>query len=387
MISFSLSDEQEMVRETARKFAVEELRPRLRQLEKGGIPDELRRRFHELGVSLIDVPEAAGGMGLGATTAALVHEELAFGDPGAAVALWGPHLATAAVVELGSPEQVARLLAPFAAPDGALRRGAVAWSETGKDLPFAGMATRARRDGEAWILDGRKAFVIHAGDADLTIVFAQIGDGWDGVGAFAVTGRERMRAGAASRWLGLEPVRAGELILDGVRVDEADRLACDVARLRRFFARAWITTAARQVGLARAAYETALAYTQDRVAFGKPVAHFQAVSFDLAEMHMEVESARWMVWRAAAELDAAAPSAVEAAAKALAHANQAAWRVADDAVQLHGGAGYIKDFPVEKWLRDTKTLALIGGSDALAQLVVAGIGFGLPESIVQPVVT
>ncbi|HVQ26251.1 MAG TPA: acyl-CoA dehydrogenase family protein, partial [Planctomycetota bacterium] len=144
MISFSLSDEQEMVRETARKFAVEELRPRLRQLEKAGIPDELRRRFHELGVSLIDVPEAAGGMGLGATTAALVHEELAFGDPGAAVALWGPHLATAAVVELGSPEQVARLLAPFAAPDGALRRGAVAWSETGKDLPFAGMATRAR---------------------------------------------------------------------------------------------------------------------------------------------------------------------------------------------------------------------------------------------------
>ena len=205
-----------------------------------------------------------------------------------------------------------------------------------------------------------------------------------------------MRCGGA-RWPGARRAKIcpspawrrapGELILDGVRVDEADRLACDVARLRRFFARAWITTAARQVGLARAAYETALAYTQDRVAFGKPVAHFQAVSFDLAEMHMEVESARWMVWRAAAELDAAAPSAVESAAKALAHANQAAWRVADDAVQLHGGAGYIKDFPVEKWLRDTKTLALIGGSDALAQLVVAGIGFGLPESIVQPVVT
>jgi alkylation response protein AidB-like acyl-CoA dehydrogenase len=393
MISFAPSDEQELVRETARKFALEELRPRLRQLEQGGVPGELRRRFHDLGVALIDVPEAAGGMGLGVTTAVLVHEELAFGDPGAAVALWGPHLAAAAVAELGTPEQAARLLAPFAAPDGALRLGAVAWSETGKDLPVTGMATRARREDDGWVLDGRKAFVVNAGEAELTIVFAQIADGpsaelrtgWDGVGAFAVHGP--LPTGAPSRWLGLQAVRAGELVLDGVRVGEADRLACDVARLRRFFARAWVTTAARQVGLARAAHETALAYTQDRQAFGKPVAHFQAVSFDLAEMHMEVESARWMVWRAAAELDAAAPTAVESGAKALAHANQAAWRVADDAVQLHGGAGFIQDYPVEKWLRDTKALALLGGSDALARLTIAGIGLGLPESLIQPVIT
>jgi alkylation response protein AidB-like acyl-CoA dehydrogenase len=207
------------------------------------------------------------------------------------------------------------------------------------------------------------------------------------VGAFALRGREGLRAGPRARWLGLRAVRAGALAIDGRRVDEGDRLDCDVARLRRFFARAWVATAARQVGLARAAYESALAYTQERRAFGKPVAHFQAVSFDLAEMHMEVESARWMVWRAAAELDAAAPSAVASAAKALVHANRAAWRVADDAVQLHGGAGYIQDFPVEKWLRDTKALALVGGSDALAELVVAGVGVGLPESVLQPVVT
>jgi acyl-CoA dehydrogenase len=157
--------------------------------------------------------------------------------------------------------------------------------------------------------------------------------------------------------------------------------------VRRFFARAQLATAARQVGLARASYETALAYTQDRLAFGKPVAHFQAVSFNLAEMHIDVEAARWMVWKAASELDGGAPTALESVAKAAVQANEAAWRVADDGVQLLGGAGFIQDFPVEKWLRDTKALAMIGGTDELAQLAIAGLGNGLPENGIQPVVT
>jgi alkylation response protein AidB-like acyl-CoA dehydrogenase len=386
MISFALSDEQELTRETARKFAAEELRPRLRELEKHGVPAGLRRRFHELGLALVDVPEEAGGVGLGTITACLVHEELAFGDPGAAIALWGPHLAAAGVVELGTPEQARRLLAPFAAPAGGELRGAVAWSDAG---PLEGFAATARRDGDGWILEGTKQHVINAGEADLTIVFAQVeaGRGWDGAGAFAVVGRGGLRAGRRSAWLGLETVVAGEVVLDGCRVPDADRLFAEPARMRRFFARAALATAARQVGLARASYEAALAYTQDRQAFGKPVAHFQAVSFDLAEMHMDVEAARWMVWKAAAELDAGAADALVSVAKAAVHANEAAWRVADDGVQLLGGAGFIQDFPLEKWLRDTKALAMIGGTDELARLTVAGVGAGLPENGVQPVVT
>jgi alkylation response protein AidB-like acyl-CoA dehydrogenase len=394
MITFALSEDQEMVRETIRKLAAEEIRPRLRDLEGGGDGSALERKLHDLGTSLIDVPEALGGAGLGLFTATLVHEELAFGDPGAAVALFAPHLVPAALAELAEPEQARRLLLPFGS---AVQRGAVAWSETGAEHPPAGLATRASQDGDGWVLDGKKDFVVNAGIAQVNVVFAQIDPsaGWEGVGAFVVAGdNPGLRAGRRAEWLGLETVHAGELVLEGCRVAEADRLArVEVATPRRFFARAALVTAARQVGLARAAYETALAYTQDRQAFGKTIAHFQAVAFNLADMHMDVESARWMVWRAAWELDQGAATALTSVAKASVHASESAWRVADDAVQLHGGAGYIQDFPVEKWLRDTKALALLGGCAELAQLSIASavldheLGAPLPGSQLQPVVT
>jgi acyl-CoA dehydrogenase len=176
--------------------------------------------------------------------------------------------------------------------------------------------------------------------------------------------------------------------LRGCRVAESDRLGG--RGFTRFFARAQLMAAARQVGLARAGYELALSYTQDRVAFGKPVAHFQSVAFDLAEMLMEVESARWLVWCAAAELDAG--DGVVAAARAAVHANQAAWTVADQTVQLLGGAGFIQDFPAEKWLRDTKVLAVLGQVDEASRQAIAGALLGeggdvLPGSALQPVVT
>jgi alkylation response protein AidB-like acyl-CoA dehydrogenase len=141
------------------------------------------------------------------------------------------------------------------------------------------------------------------------------------------------------------------------------------------------------VGLARAAYEFALAYAQERKAFGKPIAHFQALAFMLADMAMDVDSARWMVWRAAADLEKGACASTMAAAV---HANEAAFRVADNAVQLLGGAGYIRDYPVEKWMRDTKTLALFGPSSEHAQLALSSaelghdVGSRLPPSALQP---
>jgi alkylation response protein AidB-like acyl-CoA dehydrogenase len=396
MIDFSLPEDLQMVQEMVRKFAAEVLRPKAREWEtKRAVPDDLRKRFHELGVALCDVPEAAGGMGMGMLAAAVVHEELAFGDPGAAVALWAPHLAGAAIVELGTAEQQKRLLERFGAAD---TLGAVAWSERGTGLPEAGFATTAKKVGDGWILDGEKAFVVNGGTAAVLVVFAQVDakKGWNGIGAFVVDGKQ-VTAGPRCEWLGLETVQAASLKLAGVRVAEADRLAGGdvLAGTRRMFARAAVMTAARQVGLARAAYEYALAYTQERVAFGKPVAHFQAISFTLAELAMEVDAARWLVWRAAVELDKGAADAAAWAAKASVQANATAWRVADDGVQLLGGAGYVKDHPVEKWLRDTKTLALLGPSDETQQLVVAGHALGKPEELgpgvpspwLQPVVT
>jgi acyl-CoA dehydrogenase len=395
VISFALSDDQQIIQDTVRKFAAEELRPRMREFEQAGaVPDALRKKFHELGLALLDAPEDCGGQGLGAVTAVLVHEELAAGDPGCAVALWAPHTAAAAILELGDDAQRKRWLPRFAQAPG--RLGAVAWSETGKP-PEAGFAATATAKGDQFVLAGKKSFVVNAGAADLTVVFAQVeaGKGWDGAGAFVIEGAGTARAGARHQLLGLETVQASELVLDGVTVPAQNRLLGSAgfgAATRRFFDRVALMNASRQVGLARAAYELALAYTQDRHAFGKPVAHFQSIAFTLADMHMDVESARWLVWRAAADLDAARPSAKESIAQAAVHANEAAWRVADNAVQLLGGAGFIQDFAPEKWLRDTKALALFSPTDQMHRLAIAAgelaeAETALPQSDVQPIFT
>ena len=400
MISFALEEDQRIVMETVRKFAAEELRPHLRAWERArGVPIEARAKFHGLGLGLIDVPEALGGAGASSLTAALVHEELAYGDPGSAVALWAPHLAATAVVALGDGAQGQRLLARFAEDANAL--GAIAWSERG-NVPLEGFATVAERRPGGYALSGKKSFVVNGGDADLMVVFAQLdpSSGWEGAAAFAVeAGAPGVTKGVRHELLGLEAVGAAEVLLESCFVKEEDRLLGGsdfVKNVKLFFAHTSLVNAARQVGLARAAFDYALAYTQERHAFGKPVAHFQAIAFTLAEMAMDVEAARWMLWRAASPGggdDGAAQIDFSHVAQAATHCNEAAWRVADNAVQLLGGAGYVQDYPVEKWLRDTKALALFAPTDQLAQLAVAGLELGhpleagLPSSALQPIFT
>ncbi len=395
MISFGLEEEQELIQELVRKFATEMVRPKLRELESAGaLPEALRRQFHELGLGLIDVPEAFGGQGASLTTAAIVQEELAFGDAGAAVALWAPALCAQAILALGDEAQQKKYLARFADSGAALRTGAVAYSEPNPILE--GFATTARSDGGGFVLDGKKAFVVNGGQADLTVVFAQVDGaaGWDGAGAFVVeAGNPGLKAGERHALLGLETVQASSVILENCKVAGDARLLGGgnfLDGVHRMFARAGLMNAARQVGLARASYEFALDYTQERKAFGKPVAHFQSIAFALADMHMDVEAARWLVWRAATRLE---KGDLTIANEAIAHANEAAWRVADLGVQLLGGAGYVKDYPVEKWLRDTKALALFGPPSEAVSLAVAAaelkhpIGSGLPSLAIQPFFT
>lgn len=393
MISFALEEDQTLVQETVRKFAEEALRPKLREYEQaGGVPDGLRRQFHELGLGLLDAPEAVGGQGASLTTLALVQEELAAGDPGAAVALWAPSLAAQAILCLGDEAQQKRLLGRFADPKGHGRLGAVGYSE--RSAPLAGFRTTAKKQGARYVLNGRKSFVVNGGAADLHVIFAQLDgtSGWENVGAFVVeAGTPGCKAGERHRLLGLETVQAAEVILEDCAVPEANRLQNGDFKkgALQMFARGALMNAARQVGLARASYEFALDYTQERKAFGKPVAHFQAIAFTLAEMAMEVEAARWMVWRAATELERGEGVPL---AEAAALANETAWRVADNAVQLLGGAGYVKDYPVEKWLRDTQALALFGPPSEAADLAVAGHELGdppagLPSSTLQPFFT
>ena len=395
MISFGLSEDQEILRETVRKYAAEEIRPHMREWEKArAVPAAARKKFAELGLELIDVPEALGGQGMGSLAAAVVHEELAFGDPGAAIALWGPSSAAAAILELGDDEQRKRFLGAL----GSGKRGAVAYSEKWK-VPASGFATTAQSYGDGWLITGAKSFVIGGGQSDLTVVFAQVdGKSWDGVGAFVIEGgHDGMKQGARHDLLGLETIHTAEVVFEACKAPKANRLLGGDnfgTAARRFFARVALANAARQVGLARASYEFALNYTQDRQAFGKVVAHFQSIAFTLAEMAMEVDAARCMVWKAAVDFDANAPGALAQVARAAVQANAAAWRVADDGVQLLGGAGFVQDYPAEKWERDTKALALMAPSSesqlfALAGELLGKDDFGpvLPSSDIQPIFT
>jgi alkylation response protein AidB-like acyl-CoA dehydrogenase len=376
MISFGLEEDQQIIQETVRKFAAEELRPMMRAFEKSGIPEGLRRKFDETGLGLDDVP---------LPTAVLVHVELGFGDPGAAVALSAPYDGNRALAALADDAQRARF---------AGKATAVCYSE--RKAPLDGFATVAKRVDGGWALTGKKAFVVGADRAELHVVLAQLegAEGWDGIGAFVVEkGNAGLRVGDKHALLGLEAVAAHEVILESCKVADGNRLLAGgelVKRLEHVFARAMVINAARQVGLARAAYEFALEYTQDRKAFGKPVAHFQSIAFTLADMAMDVDAARWMVWRAATQLDKGDWSSTVAAT---AHANEAAWRVADNGVQLLGGAGYVKDYPVEKWLRDTKAMALFAPPSEVAELALAGavlgtpVSAGLPSTSIQPFFT
>ncbi|MGZ3407370.1 MAG: acyl-CoA dehydrogenase family protein [Polyangia bacterium] len=379
MISFGLEEDQQIIQETVRKFAAEELRPKMRAFEKSGVPDGLKRKFEEMGLGLDEVA---------LSTAVLVHEELAYGDPGAAVALSAPYDGNRTLLALADDAQRARFTG---------KPTAICYSE--RKAPLDGFATVAKRVDGGWSLTGKKAFVVGGGDAELHVVFAQLegAEGWGGLAAFVVErGNPGLRAGDKHALLGLEAVAAHEVVLEGCKVADGNRLLGGGElgkRVEHALARVMVINAARQVGLARAAYEFALEYTQERKAFGKPVAHFQSIAFTLADMAMDVDAARWMVWRAATQLEKGTwPSAVAAAA----HANEAAWRVADNGVQLLGGAGYVKDYPVEKWLRDTKAMALFAPPSEIAELMLAGFelghhisgdAHGLPSTAIQPFFT
>jgi len=365
VISFELTEEQQLIQDTARKFASEKLWPRIRDTEAAReLPGALIREAHELGLRSGDLPEDVGGHGLPLVTACLVEEQLAFGDAAACYALGGAGALGSFVRELGTPAQQQAVLSRFAAHEGAGRRGAVAWSEA-KPAPREGFATTARHEGSSWLIHGEKAFVVNGGVADHYVVVAQIDEskGWSGLGAFLVEGNAKgVIAGPRRHTVGLDAAYLSDVKFDGVRVSDEARLAGGdqfEAALLRAFLRQALKTAARAVGLGARAWQLTRDYCEERKAFGKPIGHFQAVAFTVADRLMDVDGARWLVWRAAAGWDKDGAPRISDVASAAAHALEVVMRAADDAVQLFGGAGFIRDYPVEKCFRDARQLSLM----------------------------
>ncbi len=335
MIDFSLTEEHELIRTTAARFAGEQLRPHEREHEQNGPPPDLLYAYSKLAFATLDQPEALGGQGLGMFIKCVVLEELACADAGALLALEGLGPARYFAIELPA-DQATALLTPFnAEPE---RRGAL-FTDWERNLSVA----HGRVTGTVpWVPANR---------IDLLVIL-------DGSTASIITNGIRAQGVGAG---GLRAAGSSELVLDGAAVVG---VVDDGAALSRGFARTRCYAAALLTGIARAALDYAARYTQDRIVFGKPVAHHQGPAFLMAEMRTGVEAAHLAVWRAATLVDRNDSSALAAAAGAYGEAADQALFVTQHAVQLLGGHGFITDHPVEKWMRDARTLALLwGGRD------------------------
>jgi len=368
MISFELEDEVRELQETARKFAENEIRPKARDAEKEGkAPEELLKKYFDLGVGMIDYPEDVGGMACPVFWNAVLQEEIGYGDAPLASTFGGPGHAGAAVLAFGNDEQKQRLLAPFAEDGAHSKRGAIALLEEDKGRQFYEMDVAAKKKGDDWELNGKKTFVLGGTDADLLVVFARVEDGekWDGVKAFAVEkGTSGLVVGERKRTMGYNVLDIADITLDECTVPAANMLdgEPDTAKgLVKMLDRIKVIESARMVGISRAATDYAINYSQERQAFGKPIGHFQALAFLMSDMTIKVNAARWAVWRAAAAVDEGLENAHQIVAQAMAQVNDTALFTTNNAVQILGGHGFIQDHPVEKWMRDARTATVLFG--------------------------
>lgn len=385
MIDFEPTEEQTLVRDKIAELAETKIRENARRHEElRAVAEDVRRAAHDMGIGLAYVPEGAGGQGLPMSTLVLLEEALGHADAGAAFGLPGPGALAFAVTEMGTSEQQARILSSFGETRSAY--GAVAFSEPAPNRERPGLSTVAKATKGGFEISGKKAFVHNAGMADKYLVFAQVDEaaGWEGIGAFVVdASNPGLRRGERHATLGLDAAYFGEIVLDRARVDAADRLlgGDDFTKAAlRFFSKQSMVIASRALGLARKAWELSRDYCEERKAFGKPIGHFQAIAFTLADRAMDVESARGLLLRAAWAWDSGQPElfAIATTAQAVAHTLEAAMRAADDSVQLHGGAGFIRDYLVEKLMRDAKQLALCVQTAEQADQVFAAIELGAP---------
>ncbi len=340
MIDFALGDELELVRATARDFAADHLRPNLRDHEKArGVSQSVHQAFGEVGFAALEWPEALGGSGLGALARSLVLEELAAADPGALLALdtLGPALYP--LLEMTKSDAAGVLGQPLLDEPGS--RALLVWNGAG------GRSDLVRDAGE---VSGTVAWV-PADRVDLLVVF-------DEDGAFAVSEGIELRQ---VRGAGLRAAGASELSLVAapIRASVIDREAA-----QRALARARLYSAAMLVGVMRESAEFSRRYALDRVAFGKPIAHHQAMAFLITEMASAVDSARLLLWDAAWRMDAG-EEANEACATAYVEAIEQSMFVTPNGVQILGGHGFMQDYPVEKFMREARALGLLwGGIDS-----------------------
>ena len=371
---FALSEEERAVRDTARDFAQRELAPTVAARDEEERYDRaLFTRMGELGLTAIPYPEELGGAGLSYFAWVLACEEIAAADMGMAVSLAVHVLAQLCIFSFGTDEQKARLLPPMTA---GTQLGAFALTEPGAGSDAAALSLSARRTSDGYALSGTKVWITNAGEADQYVVFATVDKsrGAEGVTAFAVArDTPGFRVGSHERKMGIRDSPAAELVFEEALVAEANRLGAEGEGLKvalGSLASGRISIAAACTGLARAALEHATRYATQRTQFGRPIAEQEMVQAMLADAAVAVDASRLLTWRAARLRDAGGQiNAASSMAKMF--ASDTAMRVATDAVQIYGGAGYSRDNPVERFMRDAKGAQIYEGTNQVQRLIIA----------------
>jgi hypothetical protein len=369
-----LTDEQIAFRDTARAFAAAEMAPNAAGWDEGSIfPVETLKAAAALGFAGLYVADDVGGTGAGRLDAAVVFEELAAGCPSTAAYISIHNMAAWMIDAFGAAELRARVLPDLTA----MRRfAAYCLTEPGAGSDAASLRTRAVRDGDAYVLDGAKAFISGGGRADVYVVMARTGgEGPRGISTFVVeAGTPGLSFGKQEIKLGWKSQPTAAVVFENCRVPAANRVGAEGQGFRIAMAGldgGRINIAACSLGGARFALETATAHVKERRQFGQALAEFQALRFKLADMATELEAARAMVHRAARLLDMKHAGATAAAAMAKRFATDACFDVTNQALQLHGGYGYLRDYPIERVLRDLRVHQILEGTNEIMRVIIA----------------
>jgi hypothetical protein len=370
------TSEQELLRRTVREFSEAELRPHVMEWDEAqAFPLTLLPKLAALGLTGIQFPEEYGGAGMSAVDYCICIEELARVDPSVALSVAAHNgLCAAHLYLFGSEAQRRRYLLPLARGE---RLGAWGLTEASAGSDAAAMRTTATRDGDHWVLNGSKQFITH-GRVGETMVVMAVTDrsaGSRGISAFVLErGAPGFSAGRKENKLGMRASDTSEVIFTDCRLP-ADAIVGEVGQgfinTLQVLDAGRVGIAALSVGLAQGAYDAARSYARERRQFGRPIAEFQAIQWKLADMATRIEAARLLTYRAAWLRDQKTDRRTTASSMAKLYASEVAVRAAEESVQIHGGYGFVKDYPAEKFFRDVKLCTIGEGTSEIQRLVIA----------------
>ncbi len=374
-MDFRFTDEQEQLRRTVREFAEAEIRPHVMEWDEANrFPQEILQPLAELGLWGVIFPEKYGGAGMGYLEYCLVLEELARVDPSVALMVAAhTSLCTNHIFKFGTEAQRQKYVVPLAQGK---KLGCWSLTEPGAGSDAGGTRTTARRQGDSWVLNGSKTFTTNGHHAQVCVAMAvtEPGQGHHGISAFILEeGMKGFRPGKKENKLGMRSSDTSEVIFEDCRLPEENLLGKEgegFINSLQILDGGRISIAALAVGLAQGAFDAALQYSRERKQFGQPIARFQAIQWKLANMKMEIEAARYLTYQAAWHADQGqADTRLSAMAKLF--SGEVCVRAAEQSVQTHGGYGFIKDYPVEKFFRDSKLCTIGEGTSEIQRLVIA----------------